>query len=260
MSQEETQYAEERQARILDLLREQGRVDVKSLIETLDVSSATIRRDLADLEARNLLRRTHGGALPPQYLKYDAPFTDREVRYVREKARIGRAAADMVKDGETIFIDAGTTTLQVARSLIDRNDLTVVTNALNVCATFAGIRGIEVFLVGGQFREANLATVGPFTVDMVKQFNADKAIIGISAIDIERGLISTPHVLEARVQRAIIKAADTVMVVADHTKFGRKSLAVVAPLTDIDIIITDTAVSEEYVIALEEKGVGIVKA
>jgi DeoR/GlpR family transcriptional regulator of sugar metabolism len=260
MNTEETQYAEERQARMLELLRQQGRLDVKTLIETLGVSGATVRRDLAELEGRSLLRRTHGGALPPEYLKYDAPFTDRETKRVQEKARIGRAAAGMVKEGETIFIDAGTTTLQVARNLIDRNDLTVVTNALNVCATFTGVPSVEIFFLGGQFREINLARVGPFTVDMAKQFNADKAIIGVNAIDVERGLISTPNVLEARVQRAIIEAAETVIVVADHTKFGRRSLAVIAPVSDIDFIVTDKAVLEEYVMALEEKGVRIVQA
>jgi len=241
-AQIEPLFVPERHARIRVLLQERGRVSVAELCALLGVSEVTIRRDLAELEAAGQLRRTHGGAVPRQEPGRDDPFAARAARFAAEKARIAAAAAALVGDGETIFLDAGTTTTQVACALAAaRRRITVVTNALSVCIALADAAEIAVIAVGGQLRRTNQSFVGPVAEATVRQFNADRAILGTSALSLDRGLCM-PDLLEAQLQRVMIERSRDLVVVADRSKIGREALVSVAPLERVGTLITDDAV------------------
>ncbi len=252
MTTDDLRYAEERQTHILDALHQDGRVDVNSLAVTFGVSAQTIRRDLAEMEKRHLLQRTHGGAiLPTPSSKYDATFSERQTRHIQEKQRIGTLVSDIVNDGETLVIDAGTTTLEVARKLQHKQDLTVVTNALNICAVLSEAPGIELFVPGGQYLGSNRTLVGSSAEAAIRQFNFDKAIIGTSAVDFDRNTLCMPNLPEARIQQAIVSVAKTIVVVADHSKFGHNAFVASIALDHVDMVVSDAQLSVEYQQALE---------
>jgi DeoR family fructose operon transcriptional repressor len=261
VNNDELRYAEERHTRILDLLNRQGRVEVNLLAELFTVSTQTIRRDLAEMEKRQLLQRTHGGAvLPGIPTRYDAPFTEREVSHSEEKRRIGAAAAELVRDDETIIMDAGSTTLEVARHLRGKRNLTVVTNALNICGVLAGVNGIELYVPGGQYLHSNMSLVGSTAEEAIGRFNFDKAIIGTRTIDLARGYLCMPNLPEAQVQRAIIAAAQTVIVAADHSKFGHSAFALSVPLKSVDVVVTDHAIHPDHIAGLEAHQITVITA
>lgn len=249
-------YAEERWARIVELLKIQSRISVAELSRIFDISEGTARRDLNELERRGLIRRTHGGAILRTRTSLDVPLKAREESNIQEKERTGRLAAQLVSDEETIFIDAGTTTQRVARELKHKKGLTVVTNGLNICAELVDASGVEVILVGGSFRKESFSMVGPLAENTVRQFHADKAILGIDAISLEKGL-TTPNLLEAAVKKEMIAASDELIIVADHSKVGRTSFCYVAPLTEMDKLVTDSGISEKHLSFLRERGIEV---
>lgn len=231
-----------RHDQLLDRLRARGWVDIQELCAVLGVSEATVRRDLAELERRGLLQRTHGGALSPQQITQEFPNAHRMVQNATEKARIGKIAAQMVQPGDAIFLDAGTTTLNVARNLAWREDLTFVTNGTDIIATLtAGDAAPRLFVTAGEFYPFNHSLSGPLAATSIRGFNVDRLFLSVSAVDLNRGqiAISTPALAEA--QQAMIEIAQEVIVVADHTKFLRSALCVIAPLAQVDRIVTDTA-------------------
>ncbi len=255
-----TQFAVERQAKILALVRQHRRVDLNELIRHFAISPATARRDLAELAAGGLIQRTHGGAVLPIVIETDPPLATREERNRAEKIRIGELAATLVGDDESIFIDSGTTTAQLARYLAGRKNLKVVTNATNIWTSLLPSQDCEITLLGGQLRERNLAIVGVSAIQMIKMYGPTKAFIGVNAVDLERGVVCTPSPLEAAVQQAAIAVSQSVIVLADHTKFGRQSFAVTAALEDIDTLVTDRETSQRDVDRLAERGVRVMRA
>jgi DeoR family fructose operon transcriptional repressor len=252
----EVVYAEERWARIVELLKIQSRISVAELSRIFDISDSTARRDLNELERRGLIRRTHGGAILRTRTSLDVPLKAREESNIQEKERIGRLAAQFVSEGESLFIDAGTTTQRVARELKHMKGLTVVTNSLNVCAELVDASSVELILVGGSFRKESFSMVGPLAENTVRQFHADKAILGIDAISLEKGL-TTPNLLEAAVKKEMIAASDELIIVADHSKVGRTSFCYVAPLTEMDKLVTDSGISEKHLASLREIGIEV---
>ncbi|WP_176233410.1 DeoR/GlpR family DNA-binding transcription regulator [Candidatus Hakubella thermalkaliphila] len=249
-------YAEERWAKIVELLKSQSRISVAELSQIFDISEGTARRDLNELERRGVIRRTHGGAILRTRTSLDVPLRTREESHLQEKERIGRLAAYLISDGETIFIDAGTTTQRVARELKNKKELTVVTNGLNVCAELVDASGVEVILVGGTFRKESFSMVGPLAENTIRQFHADKAVLGIDAISLEKGL-TVPNLLEASVKKEMIAASDELIVVADRSKVGRTSFCYVAPLMEIDRLVTDSGISEKHLASLREIGIEV---
>ncbi|RST83876.1 DeoR/GlpR transcriptional regulator [Aquibium carbonis] len=233
--------APQRQARLLEQLGRQTYVEVQDLCAALGVSEATIRRDLTELEARGLLKRTHGGALSIQQVARDYSNADRKVLRNEEKARIAAATAELVVDGDAVFIDSGTTTVQVARQLCQRDTLTFVTNGLDVFACLAAARASRLYMIGGEYVEVNHGFGGPLAADAIRQFSVDKAILSVSAVDLARGQVSIAAPAMVPAQRAMIEIAQTVIVVADHSKFERGALAVIAALDAIDYVVTNTA-------------------
>lgn len=242
--------AAERQARIAHQISHQRSVTVSELSQQFAVSDMTIRRDLQRLEDEGLLVRTYGGAvahLPEQ----DAAFGVREQSQPEEKEAIARVAASLVNPGDTVILDAGTTTARVARHLHARTGLTVITTSLHVLRELGADDQITLIAAGGTVRQATLSFVGSWAEEMLSQFHADTLFLAATAIDLERGLFNS-NVFEIGVKQQMIRSARRVILVADHTKFGRQSTAKIADLADVHCVIADDLIAPETLIALRE--------
>ncbi|MBS0560720.1 MAG: DeoR/GlpR transcriptional regulator [Proteobacteria bacterium] len=226
-----------RQTEIVNLLRTSGRVSVDELAARFDVSPQTIRRDLNELSEARAITRVHGGAIVAsgtENLAYDA----RKLVAQAHKRLIGQAAARLIPDKSSLFINIGTTTEEVARALAGRTGLMVITNNLNVAAELYRGGSFEVIVTGGTVRPADGGIVGATTVAMIRQFRVDTAVIGISAID-EEGSLLDFDLREAQVARAIVENARRVVLVTDSSKFSRSAPVRIATLADIDVLVTD---------------------
>jgi DeoR family transcriptional regulator of aga operon len=247
---------EERRRSILEIINREGRGIVKDLSRQYKTSSVTIRKDLEILHKRGLIHRTHGGALPLQSgALLDFSLQEKEKLHRKEKERIGKAAAALVKEGESVVLDSGTTTMAVARALRERKHLTVITNAVNIAAELAGT-SIEVILTGGILREKSFSLFGPLAEETLRSLSADLLFLGVDGIDVHFGL-TTPNLLEARVNRVMLEISRRVILVCDSSKFGRRSLSVIAPMPRVHQIITDSRIPKSDMKALEEAGIEV---
>ena len=227
----------ERQKLIMDILAKQGLASVGQLGLTLSVSEVTIRRDLACLEREALLRRTYGGAVGTDMTFFEVSVNAKMAQFVEEKKRIGKAAADLVQDGDIVFLDAGSTTFEVAKCLRDKH-LTVVTNALNIAAEFSVCNQIEIHVIGGVLKRGHMSLIGPQAEAFLKEVRADKLVLGVEGVDV-RGGFTVPDVIEAHTKKAMIRSARRTIVVADHSKLGRNTLTTIVPLAEAGLLITD---------------------
>jgi DeoR/GlpR family transcriptional regulator of sugar metabolism len=234
-----------------------GAVSVKALSETLGVSEMTIRRDLDRLASLGYLRRIHGGASPSVSTAYEPPFGVREERNLREKRLIGKEAARLVRDGETLIMDVGTTTLEVARNLNGAHNLTILTNSLLIAMEMASRRDFSVYLLGGLLRGQEMSTVGSVTEAILRSYFADKVIMGTGGISAKSGL-SNFDVAEAHVRRVMLESAREAIVVADGSKFSRRAFVSVAPLEKINCVVTDCSAPAEEIEAMREKGIRVI--
>ena len=254
-----TMLIEERRQHVLALIQRDGRVLVSELSERLGISRITIRKDLDYLEAKGLLQRTHGGALAPQGgALLDPSLKEKERHQLEEKRQIAIAAAKLVLEGQCILLDSGSTTTAIARELLSFSRLTVITNAVNIAAELAG-SDFDVILTGGTLRKNSFSLVGPLAEDVLREMHADILFLGVDGFDSKVGL-STPNVLESRVNRAMVKAASKVVVVCDSTKFSRRSLALIVPPQFIHAVITDSKIGEDDVEALRSAGIEVIIA
>lgn len=230
---------EERRQHILLLAQQHGRVLVEDLSQALGISRITIRKDLDYLQGRGVLQRTHGGALLPQSRTlFDPSLKEKEKRYAPEKQRIAAAAVGLVQEGQCILLDSGTTTTAVARALKKFSHLTVITNGVNIAAELSGT-DFEVILTGGSLRKNSFSLVGPLAEDVLHDMHADILFLGVDGFDLEAGL-TTPNLMESRVNRAMVKAATTVVAVCDFSKFNRRSLSKIVDVSYVHHVITDT--------------------
>lgn len=252
-------YAPERHQAILVIARSAGRVDVKSLADKFNVTPETIRRDLTVMERRGLVQRAHGGAIPTERLGVEPAVADREAVNTAEKQRIAEAALTELPDGGSIALDGGTTTVRLAELLPTDIELTVVTNSIPIAALLATRPNIELHLLGGHVRNRTLASVGAWTDAELKKISVDVTFLGINGISAQRGL-TTPDLEEARVKTALAKSARRVVVLADHTKFGREDFAHVLDLDCVDTVITDSGIDNEHVLEIELAGPDVVVA
>lgn len=252
-------FPEERQRRILELVRSGAAVKVADLSAEFGVSESSIRRDLRDLERSGLLERTHGGALANGGTLAEQTFEEKTTLSLREKEAIARVAASLVQDGDAIILDAGTTTLQIARLLRSRRNLTVVTNAIPIAAELADLPSIELILIGGSVKGNTLAMVGPMAERALEQLNVDRVFLGTNGLDLTRGL-TTPTPAEAAVKRRMIAAARETVVVADHSKLGKVAFATIAPLGAGTVLISDRGLDASVVAELEARGVEVILA
>lgn len=256
-------YAEERQRTIVNLALRYDRVSVADLAERFDVTTETIRRDLDVLDRRGILRRVHGGAVVAENLSLaETAVTDREPAFVAQKTRIAQAALQYLptNGGATVLLDSGTTVARLAAAIPPGAIQTVVTNSVPVAAQLAaGNGGTVVHLLGGRVRGITQATVGGDTIDALDQLRFDVAFLGTNGISIRHGL-STPDPDEAAVKRAMVRAARKVIVLADSSKVGVELLVTFAALTDIDVLVTDSGISDNDRVDLGNAGMEVVVA
>ncbi|MCL6431724.1 MAG: DeoR/GlpR family DNA-binding transcription regulator [Anaerolineae bacterium] len=249
----------EREDRILGYLQGRGMGAVTELSRALGVSEATIRRDLARLAARQLVRRVHGGAVLVDGAGFEPPVLHRRALRAAEKERIGRAAAGLVKDGDTIVLLGGSTTLQVVPHLTGRRDLTLITDSLLIAERAARLQGVTLVMLGGIVRPSELSTEGYLTHLCLGQLHANKAIVGARAVNLAQGLM-LEKVSEVATFRECIGIADEVILVADHTKFGQVATAVLGPLSMVHRIVTDSGMPQEMVAQLGALGIEVMLA
>jgi len=241
----------ERQKIIVDFLAEQGFVSVIELCQKFSVSEMTIRRDLSELERQGLLQRTHGGATVTESAFFQISFKTKLTQFVSEKERIGKAAAEWVRDGDVVILDSGSTTTQVAKHLKDKR-ITVVTNAMNIASELLDCPQIEIHLAGGLLKKLPINLIGPQTIAFFKEIRADKIFLGVEGVDGNGGL-TVPDVIEAHTKRAMIGCALQTIVVADHSKLGRHTLSTIIPLTGADALFTGKEAAEEVVAQLRQQ-------
>lgn len=251
-------FAEERYKLIMELLKKHQRVKVNTLTEELGVSESTIRRDLQELEEQGLLKRTHGGAVLVGKLSFEPTMGEKAEFMQEEKRQIGILAASLIKDNETIFLDAGTTTLKIAE-FINAKNVTILTNSLPIALELAQKSDINLILAGGQLRWQTHALVGPVTEEFIRNFRVDKAFIGVNGISVEEG-ITTPNIVEAYTKKAMIEIAKEVIVVADHSKFEKSYFTTIATMEKIDLLITDDKTPQELIEKFIEAGVGVINS
>jgi DeoR family transcriptional regulator, fructose operon transcriptional repressor len=229
--------ADQRRKHILNLLARNRYESILAMSRTLGVSAMTIRRDLDRLENEGLIRRTHGGALTESLSQIDLDYSARVSRNARTKRRIGRAAADLVSNGDLIFLDAGSTVLSMT-DFLDRKSLTVVTHSLPVVERLAGRDNVSVFLLGGQVRRDLMSVVGYRAEEFLSTFRIDKAFLGTAGLDLKRGLTHST-LEEIPIKKLAARVARKVIVLADHTKIGKAGTIYFLPISAIDLLITD---------------------
>ncbi|MBV9355097.1 MAG: DeoR/GlpR transcriptional regulator [Chloroflexi bacterium] len=248
-----------RRDQILAHLRSHGNVLVADLAVSLDTSEITIRRDLKLLEAEGVVRRIHGGAVLVPNRTYEPTFLEKSRQLMDEKRRIGAAAAKLVNDGDAIILGPGTTTMEVARQLHGRRNLTVVTSAVNVAAQLAGEPEIEVIVTGGNLRGTTYALVGSLAEENLRRLHATTLFLGGNGLTVSNGL-TTPDLTVAATDRALVDVAERVIVTVDHSKIGRATLCQTAPIDRIDVLVTDTGLPAEQRRAFAAAGVEVILA
>lgn len=222
---------------IIELVRLQGYVSTEELVEHFAVSPQTIRRDLNDLADQNKIQRHHGGAALPSS-SVNTAYHDRKVMWSEEKARIAQRVASQIPDGATLFIDIGTTPEAVAHALMGHKNLRVVTNNLNVATLLTAKEDFRLILAGGEVRTRDGGIMGEATLDFISQFRLDFGILGISGIDSDGSLLEFDY-HEVRTKRAIIENSRHVMLVVDHSKFGRNAMVNMGSISMVDAVYTD---------------------
>lgn len=254
-------YAEERQQAIAALVISQGRASVADLALAYDVTTETVRRDLAALDRAGVLRRVHGGAVPTRALHLvEAGVGERATTRADHKDAIAAAAGAFIPlSGATVLLDAGTTTARIAGLLPTDRELVVVTNSVPIAARLASMPTVSLQLLGGRVRGITQAAVGEHTLRVLDTLRVDIAFIGTNGISARHGL-STPDADEAAVKRAMVSSANYVVVAADSTKVGREDFVSFAPISSVDTLITDAEISDADRQLLRDRGVEVIAA
>ncbi|TPE41048.1 DeoR/GlpR family DNA-binding transcription regulator [Pontibacter mangrovi] len=246
----------ERHQKIISRLQQEGKVNVADLCTDMDVSSVTIRKDLKLLEDKGLLFRTHGGATLHNPYTTDRSVNEKEKIQSAEKMLIGTAAAKLLEPNDSILIASGTTVLALAKNIQPKGSLSVITSALNVALELIRHPEVEVIQLGGLVRKSSSSVTGPYAEGILADFSFSKLFLGVDGIDMEFGLTTT-NVMEAHLNRQMIKVAQKTIVLADSTKFGKRGFGKICGFEDIDQIITDKGVSDYVVRTLEGMGIKV---
>jgi DeoR/GlpR family transcriptional regulator of sugar metabolism len=241
---------------VLDLLETNGEVSVAQLSARAGVSDMTIRRDLEALERESAVKRVHGGAITTVSRSYEPPYSIRGQRNVEAKQRIGKAAAALLSDGETVIVDVGTTTLEVARALQGRRHLTVLTTSMRAAGILAEEPGIRLMVTGGLIRSGELSLIGDLAERAFADFRFDTFLMGVAGIEAEAGLTEY-NLDDARVKQAALASARRCVVVADSSKLGRVAFARICPLERVDVMVTDADASPEALAPLTSADVEV---
>jgi len=248
--------AKQRRLQIVEITNSEKKVEVNNLAERFSASKETIRRDLVVLSEKSLLRKVHGGAAAIQ-TAIESPITSRYKASSEEKKKIADYAATLVKAGDSLFIDTGSTTYALCEGLCERGGLTIITNSLRLTLDIGNGSDHDIYLVGGQYSDQAIEVVGNLALDVINKFHCDHAFITVGAIDIIDGCMDF-NMDEASIAQAMIKNASTVTILADHTKIGQKALCSVCDLSKVSRLITDKNPPREFVSELEKLGVELV--
>lgn len=247
---------------ILKELRREGDLSLDVLIKRLGASAASVRRDLTKLESKGLVRRTHGGVTLVEPLlyepfRYDSLFQNREQHCTAEKRRIGLSAAELIQENETVGFTAGTTTTHVARNLRNRHNIRVITNAINIAMELSNCAGLRTFVTGGFVQWAgSFSLVGHAAIDSMKDVYMDRVFVSVCGIDLVRGItVIEPE--EALTFRAMIQQSKQVVVVTDSTKLGMVTPSLICPISSVNVVVTDTHVSDKTVAPFLERGIEV---
>ncbi len=253
----------ERQNKIVELVLENGRVDIPEICEIFDVSEMTARRDLNELDRQGLLRRVHGGAIANLGRSYEPPFQTRSVKNQSAKTAIGLKAAELIYDGDSIALDVGTTTLEIVPGLRGKRNLTIVTSCLQIASKVVDQISLDIdarlILTGGIIRQRELSMIGPIPEHVYQELHVDKAFIGIGGISLEDGLTEY-NIEDTQIKKMLVRSAREKIVVADGSKFGVTTFASVVPLTAVDKIVTDKSASPDIIEQIRKQGIEVILA
>jgi DeoR family transcriptional regulator, aga operon transcriptional repressor len=247
----------DRRVVILQKLGQFGQVDVISLSKELGVSEVTIRNDLTRLEEKKMLIRARGGAIKVDGVGTDFHLSDKNKQHLDEKRRIGQVAAGLIEDGDTIILDSGTTTIEITKHISRLSNLTIITNALNVANELAELENTNVIIPGGFLRKNSLSLIGSTAEENFKNYFCDKLFLAVDGFSTTHGL-STPNPEEAHLNRIMIEISKKVIVVADSSKFLKRSFALIAPISKVDTVVTDAEISSEDHKRLENAGIEVI--
>jgi len=248
----------DRRDKILQRIQSKGSVRVDKMSEEFDVSTVTIRNDLDFFEKKGLIHRTYGGALLLNNVYKDPSLEEKEKINVEEKRRIAEQASKVIKDGESIILDSGSTTREIALRLKDRKNITLMTNGINIALELAGATDLKIMLTGGVLRDKSYSLVGPEAEQTMQNYYFDRLFLGVDGLDFEHGL-TTSNPLEAQLNRVMVKRSNSVIAVTDSSKFGRHSFSYICDLTPIDMIITDKNIQPEYEEKFKNRDINVVK-
>lgn len=253
---EEGIFAEERKHMIVDLVNKNYKTTVANLCSEFSVSPATIRNDLRELEESGFLKRTHGGAISNRKANYEPNSYQKEIEYIDEKKAIAKLALQCINEGDTIALDTGTTTFELAKLLVDFQKLTVVTNDLQIAAYLERNSDASIIIAGGPVRRNFHCTTGKKAIDTIKDLNVDKTFLAANALSVKKGL-STPNIDMAGVKSVLIGLADEVILLADSSKMDKSTFVRFADMGQIDLLITDSGADDEYVELLRMEGIEV---
>ena len=246
----------ERQEKIVQILEERPRVTVEELAKQLGVTAMTIRRDLKYLESVQIVSRTFGGAVLKSKLTLELPRQEKEMQHQAEKERIGQAAAALVEEEQTVLLDSGTTAMAIAKELLKKKNLTIVTTDVLIAAFLVQNSSFAIYCTGDRVQNVTGSCMGSRAIAFLKGIYADIAFVGASSLDVELGM-SGPTFEKAELKKEIILSAEKVILVADSSKFNRRSINKICSLQDFSLIISDKGVAAETVQRLQEKGVAL---
>jgi DeoR/GlpR family transcriptional regulator of sugar metabolism len=250
---------EKRKKKILEYLGKEGKVEVLILAEEFDVTTETIRRDLERLDSEGRLKKVYGGAVKVRADSSELPFDQKTLINVKEKAAIGKYAASMIKNGDTVMLGNGTTTIEIIRNLQDHTDVTIVTHSTPTMLLAMEIFPGRIIFIGGEVNKHQKTTSGPLAELMLNQLRVNKAFISAGGISLLDG-ITDYELSEANVSRKMMERADETIILADSSKFGKPTFANVCSLDDVYEIITDRNCSEEWKQYMKDRDIGILIA
>lgn len=237
-------FAEQRKSIIIDLINQNGSVSLNKLVELLGVSKATIRRDLTELEQANYLQRTHGGAVSSDLSVFEADYSEKELEFLEEKRHIAKIAAELINEGDTVLLDSGTTTFEIARAIRNKK-ITLITNSATIIADMMHAKDckMEIVSTGGIFRTNFRAFIGTSAEDFIRNIVPDKVFIGANGFSVKRGA-TTPNMTEASIKRVMIASGKKVFLAADSSKVNKDYLSIIARPNEFEGIITDKKIDD----------------
>ena len=254
---EDNLFIEERQDKIVKYIEKVEKATIEDIMSLLKISRSTVRRDLMDLERKNLIIKTRGGALKKFFFKYEPSIEEKKVLNLDKKRNIALTAKNYIKEGDVIFISGGTTTLELAKLLYDYSNLIVFTNAINILLELAQNKNIKIRILGGNFRRKTLSAVGLETISQMQNYNFNKSFMGANGVSLEAG-VTTPNELEARIDREVIKRSRESFLLVDDTKFDSVAFSVICKLNEVDYVITNREIEDSIRKKYIDKGIKLI--